>query len=455
MKPILLALAVLSILLPAGSANAEIGTLDQVPAATLLLPYFEVDLNPPGSDPGRTTTFTISNSSASAAVAHVTLWTDLGVPTTSFEVYLTGFDVEIINLRLLFSGIRPVSADAGAEPSRDVSPQGRCSQDINFPGDNGPCGSPASLYTRMSADEIAALRAAHTGQASTLLGGRCGGAVHGDNVARGFVTIDSVTTCSLALPTDPGYFAAIADDRNILFGEYWVIDTVANFEYADALVPIEASATNPLTNGAGDYTFYGRLANVNGSGADHREGLPTAWMGRFLNGGLFSEGTTAFVWRDAWPRAAFECSALPAGLTETRVVPFDEQEGVSYLPVGSAYFPLASQRVNLASAAEIPVVPQFGFMLYDLKRAVSAAPFGTNNQSFVTHMLSAWERLAVAYSAWGLDNVSNPINTAGVASRAGAPRQAGAARTSRSGGSGPAGAGPAAAPDATGEGGRR
>ena len=46
--------------------------------ATLLLPYFEVDLSNPS---GTTTLFSINNASASAAVAHVTLWTDESIPT--------------------------------------------------------------------------------------------------------------------------------------------------------------------------------------------------------------------------------------------------------------------------------------------------------------------------------------------------------------------------------------
>ena len=43
--------ALLCLLALAGSASAVICTIDDVPAATLLLPYFEVDLgNPNGAD---------------------------------------------------------------------------------------------------------------------------------------------------------------------------------------------------------------------------------------------------------------------------------------------------------------------------------------------------------------------------------------------------------------------
>ena len=49
MKKLAFCLALTGALASAGTALAEIGTIDAVPAATLLLPYFEVDLaNPNG-----------------------------------------------------------------------------------------------------------------------------------------------------------------------------------------------------------------------------------------------------------------------------------------------------------------------------------------------------------------------------------------------------------------------
>ena len=55
--------------------------IDVVPAATLLLPYFEVDLANPD---GVTTLFSVNNASAAPQLAHVTFWTDSPVrPSTS------------------------------------------------------------------------------------------------------------------------------------------------------------------------------------------------------------------------------------------------------------------------------------------------------------------------------------------------------------------------------------
>ena len=56
-------LFLLCLLAPGGQASAELCTIDAVPAATLLLPYFEVDLE---ANPGKgvDTLFSINNASA-------------------------------------------------------------------------------------------------------------------------------------------------------------------------------------------------------------------------------------------------------------------------------------------------------------------------------------------------------------------------------------------------------
>ncbi len=88
------------------------------PAATLLLPYFEVDLD---NAQGMTTLFTINNSSATAILAHVTLWSDLAFPVFSFNVYLTGYDVQTINVRDVLNGTVPRTASAGQDLARDTN----------------------------------------------------------------------------------------------------------------------------------------------------------------------------------------------------------------------------------------------------------------------------------------------------------------------------------------------
>ena len=104
-------------------------TIDEVPAATLLLPYFEVDLD---NQWGLNTLFSVNNASATAVLAHVVVWSDLSVPVLDFNIYLTGYDVQTINSGDVLNGNLPQTASAGQDPNDTISPQGAFSQDINF-----------------------------------------------------------------------------------------------------------------------------------------------------------------------------------------------------------------------------------------------------------------------------------------------------------------------------------
>ena len=37
------------------------------------------------------------------------MWTDWGIPTMAFDIYLKGFDVQTINVRSLLDGLVPVT----------------------------------------------------------------------------------------------------------------------------------------------------------------------------------------------------------------------------------------------------------------------------------------------------------------------------------------------------------
>src|SRR4051794_13704086 len=128
----LVALGTFALLLAAlvAPAPAAVCNLDVSPAATLLLPYFEVDLNNPNA---LTTLVSVNNSSNVAVLAHVTIWSDLSVPVLAFNIYLTGYDVQTINLRdILINGILPQTASSGQDPNDTISPKGPKSQDTNF-----------------------------------------------------------------------------------------------------------------------------------------------------------------------------------------------------------------------------------------------------------------------------------------------------------------------------------
>src|SRR5687768_15190520 len=101
-------LALAGLLALAGPAVATIGTIDNVPAATLMLPYFEVDLD---NTEGVNTLFSINNSAASAVLTKVVVWSDQSVPVLNFNIYLTGYDVQTFSMRdILVLGNLPRTA---------------------------------------------------------------------------------------------------------------------------------------------------------------------------------------------------------------------------------------------------------------------------------------------------------------------------------------------------------
>ncbi len=160
---LLTALAVLTaVLLTVTPVAAEMCVLDQAPAATLLLPYFEVDLE--DSD-GITTVFSVVNTSSESVYARAVLWTDAAYPTVGFDLYLTGYDVQSVNLRDVFEGRLP-STGPGVSPIGPVS-----GPDVLSPA----CGRAAP-----EVDFTDFVQRAHTGQASAFNEALCAGLDHGE-----------------------------------------------------------------------------------------------------------------------------------------------------------------------------------------------------------------------------------------------------------------------------------
>ena len=63
----------------------------------------------------QTTLFTIQNTTAVPQIARVTLWTDWAYPLLTFNVFLTGYDVQGINLYDVFArGAFPGTSNAAA-----------------------------------------------------------------------------------------------------------------------------------------------------------------------------------------------------------------------------------------------------------------------------------------------------------------------------------------------------
>jgi len=455
MKRVVSVALVLALLGWTAPARALIGTVDEVPAATLLLPYFEVDLDDPN---GVSTLLSINNASDAAILVHVVVWSDLSVPTLNFNVYLTGYDVQTINLRDIFvNGVLPRTASAAqdtgeAEPNPGPSPnaisnQGAFSNDVTFASCSGflPLPTFQTILDGTGADYKTHMQNAHTGQASAILSNRCAGQNFGDRIARGYITVDTVNACNLDFPFTPGYFVngglGTATNQNVLWGDYFLVNPGQNFAMGENLVHIEAAPGTGTsadvgtygpdleTGLLGEYTFYGRY--VAWSAADNREPLATSFAARFINGGPFSGGTDLIVWRDSKVnQGAFTCPAVagvrPAWypLGQEAVIVFDEQENphiVPSIPIGPPPpsndpipFPAEANRTKV-NGPDLPVPFDFGWLYLNLNSSNAVA--GANPpedpiaaQAWVTTNMSAEGRFSVGFDAIRLDSATKALH---------------------------------------------
>ena len=468
MKKAILAIALVSLLALGGQSFAELCTVDAVPAATLLLPYFAVDLTA-AQGQGVDTLFSINNASATPALAHVTVWTDWSFPVLDFDVFLTGFDVQTVSMyNVLVNGSLPHTADAQSDIAGNVLPPAQ-SGVINEPGlddasphqglyaNNPPwdgsftnCLNFFTTWTDpiLSADRRARHQAELTGKPSPAYGG-CVGADHDsdDNIARGYITIDSVDECSIDFPSDPTYFTdlvnpAVANNNNVLWGDFWYLDPEQDYAHGDTLVHIEANdgltSTNiPLLDPDGltvanvanatGYTFYRRYTVFNGT-EDQREALGTTWGIRYVQpNAVFTGGTDLVVWRDSTSAEidqvdGYLCGApgeLGVGptwhpLNETEVIAFNESEDAVELCIGGTFgppisppepgtpdpvcFPLETQRVTVGDGALAPPF-NFGWLYLNLNVGIDSPLLdfdpGTSGTLAQSHVASVLQGLGV------------------------------------------------------------
>jgi len=364
----------------AGPGTARTCDLDAVPAATLLLPYFEVDVS--GSVTPRTidTVFAVLNTDpAQPRIAHVTLWTDWAIPTAGFNLALGAYDEQSVNMIDVFLHGAPTT-----------------------PGVPGCLGNlkPGVLYFNLAlpvtgslAEDLATLRKAHTGEViDTATGARIASSSH-PGLAKGYVTIDVVRKCTNLFPSSPraqGYFrnggTGIATNQNVLVGDYFLVDNVRGVGAGEPMVHIRADQAFMK----GNYTFYGRY--VGGSAIDDRQPLGSVYASRFWT--AFPDDpnldpqTELVVWRDTKSPAASPVLATatqPAGfpIPLADFLCCDEDE-VCGIYTGS--LPLATQRINLGEEADLPY--SAGWLRLDLNHSRTSL-FRSEAQGHVTTIFGA------------------------------------------------------------------
>ncbi len=379
-------LALSGILLFGLAVRAEGGPLENgcsggaIPAATLLIPYFEVDL---AAADHQTTLFAVTNAGAQATLAHVVLWTDWGVPTLAFDIFLAQNDVQTVNLRDLFSGVLP-STGGGA-----------------FVG----CTNPLTLPT-LDPTALGELRQQHTGQPD--IGGNCAGSGRGGpNVATGYVTIDVAQQCSALIlyPSHAGYFVAggtgVAGNENLLVGDFFFVDAAQNYAQGNEAVHIVADATR---FGGQPASFY--AAWIGHSGDDARAPLGTRYRSRYLNGGPFSGGTDLIVWAEPstpTPQAV-TCGERanfvdPCQYLRTRA--FDEA-AVGAVAVDNYVVSEVAAKLAVGTL-EVPAIPAFGFVEVENRVQPGCLVTPTGDfplQSWVLPLSSASGRYSVGLNAY-------------------------------------------------------
>jgi hypothetical protein len=346
------ACVVLAIALTASAAttkNDDSCDIAVLPAATLLLPYFEVALQEP-----HTTLFTVTNVGSQPQVARVTLLTDYAYPVISFDLMLTGYDVQSVNLSDVL--VRGVIA-------RGDGRAGRLSDADNPLLDESSCAQlpaqlPSALLTRMQ-------QAFTTGK---VPGCNTVGGVHDRMI--GYATIDVVGACTSSMPTDEAYFASDIRFDNILIGDYQQIDAAGSFAQGNAMVHIRAvpEGGTRQTRFGPDYlvdferTFYSRYQR--GDTRDARQPLPSLFAARWIDGGPASFRTRLKIWREGNTTSTTACSAYPSAggaLGITEVVRFDENENPEvHVPGGHIPGPITNAPV-LASTSSVSPMQEIVF----------------------------------------------------------------------------------------------
>lgn len=403
---------------PATLADDNSCDIGLTPAATLLLPYFEVA----GSITGANTLFTITNTGQRAQVARVTLWTDYAYPVLTFDVYLTGYDMQSISLYdVLVRGIIGGERGTGVE----VSPLGEHSK-RNPLLDRGNCGE---LPSRIDPPLLQQVQRAFT---EGVVPG-CAKIGNAHENAVGYATIDVVGNCAPGrAPTDPRYFSEDIRYDNVLTGDYIFVDADERFAQASPMVHIRAlpGGGTPATRIPGplprlEKTFYGRFQDPADPHLDARQPLPSTLAARWINGGRGGFTTFLQIWRDGVTGPVASCAdyALNGAMIVAESVAFDEDEngvgiagpeiihGPPYADDGEVELPATS----ITAAGDEDVFPQetfednvSGWLYLNLDDEEDDDGRGAQ-QSWVTVIMQAEGIYSVAVDAAWLGNGCSPV----------------------------------------------
>jgi hypothetical protein len=413
---------------PATTDNDDSCDIGLYPAATLLLPYFEVEYDSPRPR-SRTTIFTITNVSRLPQIVRVTLWTDYGFPIIGFNLFLTGYDVQVLDLYdVIGRGVIAARGVTGGGTSNATTP-GSLSlpngANPNFASTAGVnCGRlPGLIPPQMFHDLRSGLSAGTISSCGTARVG----SNHGPAIASGYATVDVVADCTNTMPTDARYFDDELLYDNVLLGDYQRLDPDAARSLGAGGNPMVHIRAVPEGGRAGElrrsnlpYTFYDRFTAASGSRKrDRRQPLSSAFAAHFTESPAFTMTTDLTIWREPARSAVFCSDAVKnSQLPVAEVVRFDEHENpTTFAP---EIF-LAPQVEPTALTSRTPVTDERryppragsgdagGWLFLNLHNdgvlpSMYTAPHVRPTQNWVTVSMSAEGRFSVEMDANPLGN---------------------------------------------------
>jgi hypothetical protein len=268
MKKVFIAcLALAAVFAFANSASAVTCTSDQHPAATLLVPYFQVSYDDAGGlittgVGARDTIVTIANASSAPMVAHVSVYDRNSSFLLDFNIALTGFDVQAMRMSDVLAGNLPSAGDTVGggvcqHEGGGVYPDGFLRVIPPSPATGLDNSRAISDYPNP------AFGPAFSGSLIQSLRNNCEGGT--DVLAVGYLTIDMANYCNLSNPSDPAYWQNnAAGMENNLFGEVIFTSGFGLPTYGMSTVNLEADSAFGLaaqSTATPVRTFYARYWN--------------------------------------------------------------------------------------------------------------------------------------------------------------------------------------------------
>jgi len=385
------------------SASCDISTS---PAATLLLPYFEVEVSKHVSE-AKNTIFTVVNTSRVPQIARVTVWSDQGYPALWFNIFLTGYGVEGISMYdVVGLGVMP-STSALAPPGPKSAPNTDNPRFVNLE-------SCATGGGELPKETLTGLQSVLTNGTGASAGCKVG-TQH--DFATGYVTVDVVNSCSNLSPLDISFYSQVLSFDNVLTGDYERIDPdtkSGNYAGGNPLVHLKAipEGGGPTNKTALPYTFYDRYTPSGARKIDRRQPLPTSFAARFIQGGKARFFTDYVFWREGASVGATNCTSANEAMPFEPAVRFDENENPTSLAASTlTNTPMASAIAT--TSAMFPPITGFnvtGWMLMNLDNKAGTRalgnPFSSQrpSQNWLIVRLSAEGRYAVDYDATSLRN---------------------------------------------------